>query len=67
MTEHDVLNFLKAQAKRRRFVSVYARELKIPQPTLSAILLGDRPLNDVLLAKLGLERVVQYRKIRRRV
>jgi hypothetical protein len=66
MTEQDVLTLLKTQAKRRRFVSVYARELKVPQPTLSAVLLGDRPLNDVLLAKLGLERVVQYRKVRRR-
>jgi hypothetical protein len=64
MTERDVLSLVKTQAKRFRSVSAYARDLKIPQPTLSAILLEARPINETLLRKLKLEKVVQYRKIR---
>jgi hypothetical protein len=60
MTDSEALQLLKADIERSALnVSAYAREIEVPQQSLSAILRGTRPMSDRLLTALGLRRNIR--------
>ena len=60
-TNRDVLQLLNDGVARAHSVSAYARELDIPQQTLSAVLAETRPIGDDLLEAIGYRRVIVKR------
>jgi plasmid maintenance system antidote protein VapI len=60
MTETEAIQLLKEDVQRSAMtVSAYARQLEVPQQSLSAILRGTRPISDRVLAALGLRRNIR--------
>jgi plasmid maintenance system antidote protein VapI len=60
MTETEAIQLLKEDVQRSALtVSAYAREIEVPQQSLSAILRGTRPISDRLLTALGLQRQIR--------
>ena len=60
MTERDALRQLELETHRARSVRAYARLIDVPQQTVAAVLARKRPLNDEILRRLGIRRVVTY-------
>jgi chaperonin GroEL (HSP60 family) len=62
-TDRDVLQLLNDGVARAHSVSAYARELDIPQQTLSVVLAETRPLSGELLTKIKIRRVIRFERI----